>query len=567
MAFRHLLALLALLLIAATSFALECSSSVSRSMPVPAVDDLGAGRIVLLELTVKGGDGTVYIATDPIVGGMTQYSGHSAMELATKLAGYDSGTCDFLFKLDSKNLETIDGPSAGGAMALLVLSALKNESLIANFTMTGTIENDGTVGSVGGIPEKATAAGESGLGLFIVPNLGLEERIIVGAISKKYGLAVAQVSNISQVEAIATGASNFSTPPLERQRPPRVPGTSSLSGDRFLQFRKVAQELITRSKASIDSLSTSGGGYQEYFHGEIEVADAAFQNGYLYTGANTAFLAGINADFLASSGSASREEVDVRVRKVEECYGRVSGSKMYESNWEWVIGGQLRASWAKKKISGINNESFGNEIKTLGTLKDAVYAENWCRAAESLVSAQGSGAEIDPGKFKLIAAESIAAAEAYTTGRESELSDQAWHLEAAKQEFADGLYGAAVYDATYALYMSKGYDDFLRLTNAKEVLEFSKTMQYQSLWANIYKSQMEYLLANGDEGRTSLQLLEFADGLENRTYGMRSTFEKVAPAGPETEREPNQAIAVVVSLLILLTALAIVFVVKQAKEE
>jgi uncharacterized protein len=39
----------------------------------------------------------------------------------------------------------------------------------ASVMMTGTVEPDGTVGKVGGIVEKATAAAEAGAKLFIVP--------------------------------------------------------------------------------------------------------------------------------------------------------------------------------------------------------------------------------------------------------------------------------------------------------------------------------------------------------------------------------------------------------------
>ena len=571
-----LVLVLALLMAVGTPLSLECSGNAFRDMAVPAVTDSGKGQMVNLSLEVKRGDGTAFIAIHPVVGGMTQSSGHTAMEVATRIAGYEESSCDVLFKIGANDLESIDGPSAGAAMTLLILSALKNEALPGNFTMTGAIESNGAIGAVGGVPEKAQAAAESGTKLFIVPNLSFEERIMLGAVSNKYNITIAQVSNISQAEELALGkAVNYTNPGLGRQAPPQISGTKTLEGGRFSVFKRVAQGMLDSAKGEIAFVSSMGGEYTKYFEGEIEVAEYAVGKGYYYTGANTAFLASINSDFLVSSGS-SREKIEARARAVEDCYKQAFEANMDEGNWEWVIGGQLRASWAKRKAAGLNNASFTDDISSLNSLKDVIYAEKWCDASKGLTSAPGGGKEIQQLKFKPLATKAIKEAEEYLAGRSLEFSDQQWHLDSAKQEFSDGLFGAAVYDATYALYMAKGFDDFPRSTNVKEVLEASKSAEYRSVWAAIYKSQMEYMLARGDEGRTSLQLLEFADGLENRTYEMSFAIGGTSPgetgAGDKNAPPPGATVTAeaanyVIILLMIFTLLAIIFVVKQAIEE
>ncbi|MFH1470359.1 MAG: S16 family serine protease, partial [Candidatus Micrarchaeota archaeon] len=194
--------------------ALECSDPAYISMSIPAVNDLGKGQMVNLTLELKHGDGTAYIATYPIVGGMTQISGTTAIAVATRMAGYDTNSCDALFKIGIGELETIDGPSGGAAMTLLILSALKNESF-TKFTITGTIEPNGAIGPVGGVSEKALAVSDAGITLFIMPIQTFEERLILEAVSKKTGLAFFQVTNISQAEEVALGIlTNSSNPPL-----------------------------------------------------------------------------------------------------------------------------------------------------------------------------------------------------------------------------------------------------------------------------------------------------------------------------------------------------------------
>ena len=52
----------------------------------------------------------------------------------------------------------VDGPSAGAVMCLGIMSALDGREFPDDFAMTGTILPDGTVGLVGGVPEKLKAA-------------------------------------------------------------------------------------------------------------------------------------------------------------------------------------------------------------------------------------------------------------------------------------------------------------------------------------------------------------------------------------------------------------------------
>ncbi len=71
--------------------------------------------------------------------------------------------------LHKRKIPSVDGPSAGALMTLLVISAIEKKELKNNVTLTGTIDQYGHVGAIGGVVEKAKAANDSGKTLFLLP--------------------------------------------------------------------------------------------------------------------------------------------------------------------------------------------------------------------------------------------------------------------------------------------------------------------------------------------------------------------------------------------------------------
>lgn len=74
------------------------------------------------------------------------------------------------FELDI-DTGSIGGPSAGLAFTLTLIDELTEGELTGGgrVAVTGTIELDGSVGAIGGLPQKASAVAQSGVDLFIVP--------------------------------------------------------------------------------------------------------------------------------------------------------------------------------------------------------------------------------------------------------------------------------------------------------------------------------------------------------------------------------------------------------------
>jgi uncharacterized protein len=71
---------------------------------------------------------------------------------------------------ESVEIQAIDGPSAGAATTVATIAALMDKIVKKNVIITGTINEDGSIGPVGGIFQKAQAASEAGAELFFVPD-------------------------------------------------------------------------------------------------------------------------------------------------------------------------------------------------------------------------------------------------------------------------------------------------------------------------------------------------------------------------------------------------------------
>ena len=112
----------------------------------------------------------------------------------------------------SINVTNIGGPSAGLAMTLGVIDALDSGSLTGGHTVaaTGTIDAQGTVGDVGGVPQKTVAVENAGASIFLVPPQEYK-----AALSKdRPGLAIYPVSTLNQALAVLAAHGGTVPPPV-----------------------------------------------------------------------------------------------------------------------------------------------------------------------------------------------------------------------------------------------------------------------------------------------------------------------------------------------------------------
>lgn len=120
---------------------------------------------------------------------------------------YITRTFDFPFTVNY-GLEEVGGPSAGMMFALGIIDELNEQDMTGgkHFAGTGTIEVDGTVGSIGGIAQKMKGAADRGASVFLAPAANCDE--VVGNIPDN--LSVVKVETLSEaaqaVTAIGKGA-------------------------------------------------------------------------------------------------------------------------------------------------------------------------------------------------------------------------------------------------------------------------------------------------------------------------------------------------------------------------
>ena len=150
---------------------------------------------VMLNITaeVKPGKGRVLVDTQPLMGVVFQDAANTAVYVAENRTGVSLAGSDVIFSINAPGqVPSVDGPSAGALMTLLAISAIEKRPLREDVTLTGTIDQDGNVGAIGGIVEKAQAAKDSGKSLFLLPRANANLLRYTQQARQYYGFTVIQ---------------------------------------------------------------------------------------------------------------------------------------------------------------------------------------------------------------------------------------------------------------------------------------------------------------------------------------------------------------------------------------
>lgn len=158
---------------------------------------------VTVEETSEGA-GHVYIDTLPLTEIDTQASARLAKEVACETLNVNCTDKNFFYVIRGE-FPMIGGPSAGAAMTLLTMSELSGLTPNENVAITGTINPDGSVGSIGGVLEKAVTASQAGITTFLVPQAQLDE---VGNYTFQNNMSVVGVFTVREAYSYFTNV-NF----------------------------------------------------------------------------------------------------------------------------------------------------------------------------------------------------------------------------------------------------------------------------------------------------------------------------------------------------------------------
>lgn len=134
-----------------------------------AVDQNGNGVSTPLIVELKPGTGKALTNIDKLLFWTdTQQSIQTAKEVAENITQINATNYDIIYSIES-NASVVGGPSAGAALTIATIAALKHENIKSDVVITGTINDDETIGQIGGVLEKAKAAKDIGAKLFLVP--------------------------------------------------------------------------------------------------------------------------------------------------------------------------------------------------------------------------------------------------------------------------------------------------------------------------------------------------------------------------------------------------------------
>ncbi len=139
------------------------------SIRLPAVNRNGTGVAANLDVSIVQGSGQILLNLNRVLSKEeTTNSIRMAALVASEITNIDLANIDIIYDIYA-NATVLEGPSAGAAMTIATIAALKDKQVNDKVMITGTINHDGTIGPAGRIKEKAISARENGAVAFYVP--------------------------------------------------------------------------------------------------------------------------------------------------------------------------------------------------------------------------------------------------------------------------------------------------------------------------------------------------------------------------------------------------------------
>jgi len=560
--------LLLLLLILTVNIVVSSPQKVYQvTISAPAVIQTENGTAgVLSNLTVTvayPGSGKVYFSAEPLTDVDTQGSARVAAFVACYLLGKDLNSYDFFYLMSSKSM-IIGGPSAGAAMTVATMAALMEIQPRGDVVMTGMINPDGTIGPVGGIPDKLRAAAEGGAKIFLIPagqRVVTESRVqrtTIGIITvtrtvqssvdlvdlgKKLGVDVVEVSNVADAFKYFTGM-KIEMPEVQKvELPSDVKKAISSWVDMYLNN---ASSMNRKSMDLASKLSSSQRSYISYLVSESEKyaknASDLINRGFYYTAASAAFQSAFYSErahetaLYLTEGKSAFERIfkDVNL-SLNELYKEIVGLKPSLEGIDVLSAAWIRYYDARRNLD-LSSSAYSNgailDSSTwggiqYGAISYLAYAKWRAITAKTWLSLYKQGTLMSQTSLKSMADTMLYGAEtsssyAYTlySGASSALLDESQQrLIDARDAYSAGNYvGAlglsieAISDATTAIH-AVYYTDVSTVMNsvrksALEAISRAKSRGLEPLLAMSYYELASFY--EKSDPLTSLSLYEMS---------------------------------------------------------
>ncbi|NPA47883.1 MAG: ATP-dependent protease [Thermococci archaeon] len=484
----------------------------------PAVSKAANGQFVgvvtKFVITVAPGSGHVYIETWPLAQVDMQASARLAAQMAGKILGVNMSRYDVFIQVRA-NAPIIGGPSAGGTMTVGIIAALKGWKLKPDVMMTGMINPDGTIGPVGGILEKASAAAEAGMKIFLIPQgqqvqmvqetrersiggiteiTSVTKRVNVTAYAaQRWGLKVIPISTIYQAVYYFTG---------HKLPQPKVPSNLNINTD-FLRPYALADYSNTSSYYSevLKELKRSNVGYNTYIllmqamnqaKQLIKEANADIEQGMYYTALSRDFQARIIVRHVQWYMNVTTDQqlrnllrrVHRYINSTDEWISNltIKGYTMLQA----VAAAEERIEDAKSALQSAWKYYYNNDY--WDSISQAAYAYERAKTAvfwAKLGEKYASGEVIPRSSLNITARSYIDDSELIVTYIESMYGNVLGNdllniIDKARQYYADGKYSAAIFTAMEARVRGEVFLDTVGITNTTILLEKMDEMKKEA---------------------------------------------------------------------------------------
>lgn len=226
-------------------------------------------------------------------------AGWMAATVGTLTLGRYLSDYDFTFEITGY----IDGPSAGGYMTCGVLACLLGDKLNKDTVMTGTINPDGTIGPVAGIPHKVEAAKKAKKKLVLIPtgcrtdfDLNKQEMVDVIDYGEELGIEVREVDDIFEAYKALT-TKEIPQPKGISKKEPELPKKS------FTEIKAQVKEWLgyyLAEKGKFEGIASeyqteTGLSYMDTAASTADIAEQQLADGLVSTAYECAWLAAYNA--------------------------------------------------------------------------------------------------------------------------------------------------------------------------------------------------------------------------------------------------------------------------------
>ncbi len=352
------------------------------------------GTLTIISLNITKGNGSVMISGPNATGNSTIFSANTAVAAASKYLKINMN--DYNFNYHIYNVTNVSGPSAGTAMALLVISAYTHKPIPNNVTVTGTISYNGTVGEIGGVYDKINAAALNGITYAVVPYAqnGSFENMLYYITQQKFGIPLDQVSNLSQA---ASFIFNYSGPMIRAHKTVYNPFTyydltnlpnaniscsNNCSSSAIGQLANFTLGMVENQTINISNINYFRN-ISSLMEENLNQSRNISKKGYNYLAADLAFLQYIDG-YVFQNSATSRYGALAKMQNISNYCATLNAPQMTNSNYEYVIGGNLRALWGSYMINSdisAYNATNSDTDTVLYALMNAAEAKAWCNSA------------------------------------------------------------------------------------------------------------------------------------------------------------------------------------------